>query len=76
MFYSIFHMPQPNFSLRDSRRIKILGYLVKMGKRFLTVQPSTNPVTKDGHKQFWFYYEHKSILAIQKKDGCWYAKNH
>lgn len=75
MFYSIFHMPEPNFSLRETKKMKIIGYLVRMGKKYLTVQPDTTPVVKHGHKQFWFYHEHQSLLAVQRQDGLWYAKN-
>lgn len=74
MFYSVFYMPKANFSLRDESRLKIVGYLVKMGRRFLTVQPSKHPVVVQGKKQFWFNYGDHSVLAIQGRDGCWYAK--
>ncbi len=74
MFYSVFYMPKANFSLRPTEKLKIMGYLVRMGKRFLTVNPSTNPVIKQGNKQFWFNHGDHSVLAVQKPDGCWYAK--
>lgn len=74
MFYSIFHMPKPTFTLREEKKMKIVGYLVRMGKKFLTVQPSSNPVIKQGHKQFWFYYNHQSMLAVQDRAGHWYVK--
>lgn len=71
MFYSIFHQPKPNFTLREEKHMKIIGYLVKIGKRFETIQPSANPVVKHGKKQFWFYHNHTSMLAVQQNNGVW-----
>lgn len=75
MFYSVFYMPKPNFSLREEKRMKVIGYLVRIGRNFHTVQPSSNPVTKHGKKQFWFYHNHQSLLAVQQGSGLWSAKN-
>jgi hypothetical protein len=71
MFYSIFHQPTPNFTLREDKKMKIIGYFVKIGKRFETVSPSSNPVIKHGKKQFWFFHNHTSMLAVQRNDGVW-----
>lgn len=74
MFYSIFYMPKANYTLRDNKRMKVVGYLVKLGKQFLTIQPETTVVSKNGHKQFWFHHINQPVVAIQGKNGQWTAK--
>lgn len=76
MFYPAFYTPKPNFSLRPVEKMKIIGYLVRMGKQLETVMPDHQPVMKQGRKQFWFYHNHKAMIAIQQNNGHWTAKFH
>lgn len=48
---------------------KAIGHLVMIGKIPVVATPSTNVVIKNGQKQFWFYHNHKPMLARQFQTG-------
>ena len=71
MFYSVYYQAKPNFSLRENKKMHIIGYLVKIGSQRVVVVPDHLPVVKNGKRQFWFYYNHQPMLAIQQGNGVW-----
>lgn len=71
MFYSVYHQSKPNFTLREEKKMHVIGYLVRIGRNYHVITPDKTPVVKNGKKQFWFYHEHQPMLAIQQNNGVW-----
>lgn len=54
-------------------KIHVLGLLVMVGQIPVVATPATNIVEKDGRRQFWFYHNHKPMLAKESaySEGEW-----
>lgn len=72
MFYSVFYQPKANFSLREDKKMKIVGYLVRIGSSFELVEPIQHTNYK-GKKQFSFVHNNDYHIAQQMPNGVWTA---
>lgn len=55
--------------------MSVQGYLVYVGKTPQVVMPATSIVNKQGNKQFYFWSNGKSLLAVKRPHDFYFKVN-